>query len=542
MTPGTVVTFYSYKGGVGRSFTLANVAVLLARWGYRVLTVDWDLEAPGLHHYFRSVMSEEPEGGVIDLAHDFLAGAEGPRPHAVRVDVEGNTLALLAAGRVDGSYTERMQRIDWEDLYRRGFADFLERCREEWTEDYDFVLIDSRTGISDIAGICTAQLPDRLVVLFTANEQNLKDVVDVVRRADIARDRLPYDRPRHLVLPILSRLDTRVEYERAEQWRGRCAEVVAPLFGNWLVKTVPEDLMLRHLTVPYISYWSFGEQLSVLEEHVPSADQVSFALETVAAVIAQQFDRTDLLADNRDAYVASARDRHRDFALDLLVSSPRSALRIADQLIEELRALDVRVERSSSGDPEILEQASELAEHLCLVVDGGLSRWQVTEVERFLRHTIGPDGGQRRLFCVLTGDTDQRSLPGFLRNLRHLRFEPGVRPAGVARELHDLITGTPAGEVDRDLEALRNTASALRAVPDRVPSAGRLSLVEQTVRGMYAALDNGDLAALRDLSVDLDVLSKSHSNGTGFSLSPGLLTDVHTLLDRIDRRIDASTN
>jgi len=542
MDAGTVITFYSYKGGVGRSFTLANVAVLLARWGYRVLTVDWDLEAPGLHHYFRSVMSEEPEGGVIDLAHDFLAGAEAPRPHAVRIDVEGNTLALLAAGRDDGSYMERMQAIDWEDLYRQGFGAFLERCREQWTEDYDFVLIDSRTGISDIAGICTAHLPDRLAVVFTANEQNLKDVVDVVRRADLARDRLPYDRPRHLVLPILSRLDNRVEYERAEKWQRKCAEVIAPLFGNWLVKKVPEDLALRHLTIPYVSYWSFGEQLSVLEELVPSADQISFALETVAAVVAQQFDRTDLLADNRDAYVAAARDRRQDFDLDLLVSSPRSVLRVADQLIEELRALGVRVERSSSGDLELLDRTSELAEHLCLVVDGGLSRWQVTEVERFLRHTIGQGGGQRRLFCVLTDGTDPESLPGFLRNLRHLELEPGVRPTHVARELHDLLTGTPVGAVDPDREALRNSASALRAVQHWMPSAGRLSLVEQTVRGMSAALDNGDLVALRDLSVDLDVLSKPHADNGSFTVPLSLLTEIHTLLDRIDRRIDVSTN
>ncbi|ROP38193.1 tyrosine-protein kinase family protein [Saccharothrix texasensis] len=537
MTTGTVITFYSYKGGVGRSFTLANVAVLLARWGYRVLAVDWDLEAPGLHHYFRSVMSEEPEGGVIDLAHDFLAGATEPRPHAVRIDVEGNTLALLAAGRDDGSYLERMQRIDWEDLYRRGFADFLESCREQWIEDYDFVLIDSRTGISDIAGICTAQLPDRLAVLFTANEQNLKDVVDVVHRADDARDRLPYDRPRHLVLPILSRLDNRVEYEQAEKWQRRCAEVVAPLFGNWLVKGMSEDLALRHFTVPYVSHWSFGEQLCVLQEAIPSAGQVSFALETVAAVLAQQFDRTDLLADNRDAYVASARDRRQDFDLDLLVSSPRSTLDVADRLVDELRGLGVKAARSSSGDLEILDRTSGLAEHLCLVVDGTLSRWQVTEVERFLRHTIGPDGGQRRLFCVLTDDTDPANLPGFLRNLRYLRFEPGV-----ARELHDLITGTPVGEGDRDREALRNAASALRAVPDRLPSVGRLSLVEQTVHDMSTALDNGDLAALRHFSVDLGVLSKPHADDGQAIASQGLLADITTLLDRIDRRIDASTD
>src|SRR5882724_3937262 len=48
-----IITFYSYKGGVGRTFALANIAVLLARRGKRVLLMDWDLEAPGLHRYFK---------------------------------------------------------------------------------------------------------------------------------------------------------------------------------------------------------------------------------------------------------------------------------------------------------------------------------------------------------------------------------------------------------------------------------------------------------------------------------------------------------
>ena len=50
--PSIVYTFYSYKGGVGRSMALANVAALLARAGHRVLAIDWDLEAPGLERYF----------------------------------------------------------------------------------------------------------------------------------------------------------------------------------------------------------------------------------------------------------------------------------------------------------------------------------------------------------------------------------------------------------------------------------------------------------------------------------------------------------
>lgn len=544
---GTVITFYSYKGGVGRSFTLANTAVLLARWGYRVLAVDWDLEAPGLHLYFRPHLSQMPESGVVDLAHDFIRKVELPGPHTVRVDVEGGVLDLMAAGKVvgnklDAAYAYRMQEIDWADLYEQGFAEFLEDRRDEWIAKYDFVLIDSRTGVSDIAGICTAQLPDRLVVVFTANEQNLNEVVDIAHLADMARDRLPYDRPRHQVMPVLSRLDNRMEYQRAEEWQQKCIGVVEPLFRNWLVKGVTPEQMVRHLTVPYISYWSFGELLPVLAERPPAPDQISFALETVAAVIAHQYDRTDLLADNRDAYVSAARSRRRKFDRDLLVSSPRTLWRTGTELITELRLLGVSADRSVSGDPEFLDRTGDPAEHLCLVVDGELSRWQLTEAERFVRRTLGPDGAQRQMFCLLTRGTDRERLPGFLRSLRHLEFDPAMRPVRVARELHDLIKAMPAPETEPDLEAMRSAEAALRDLPDHLPYAGRFALLEETVRGMAGALDDGDMDLLRDRSADLLLIGKSHRDGAGMAVPAPLRAEVSALLTRIDRRINAYTD
>jgi MinD-like ATPase involved in chromosome partitioning or flagellar assembly len=503
---GTVLTFYSYKGGVGRSFALANIAVLLARWGYRVLAVDWDLEAPGLHEYFAPLLNEPPTTGVVDLVDDFTKGDDPPTAGyltPLEVDEPGS-VNLIAAGRRDSDYAGRVQAIDWAELYERGFADVLERRRAEWVADHDFVLIDSRTGISETGGICTAHLPDRLVVVFTANEQNIRGVVDIAARAEAARDRMPYDRPRLTVLPVLSRLD-KFEYERAEQWRRKCAELVAPLFRGWLVKSVPEDLMLRHLTLPYVSYWSFGEQLPVREERVPSADQISFALETVAAVIAHGFDRTDLLGDNRDAYVAAARGAGREFDLDILVSSPRSVLQAATNLIAELRALGLRADRSLSGDPDFLDKARDPARHLCLVVDGQVSRWQATEAERFLRHTLDA-GGDRRLFPVLTATADPGRLPPFLRNLQHL--ELGARPKDLARKLHDTITSGEPPRPEADRQAYRDAAAALRALPAHLPYRSRWDVIEQIVQGMTDALRIGDLDSLRDLTLDLELISR----------------------------------
>ena len=69
---GSIVTFYSYKGGVGRTMALANIAVLLSQMGKRVLVVDWDLEAPGLERYFTEYLfsKDQEKPGLLDLFLD----------------------------------------------------------------------------------------------------------------------------------------------------------------------------------------------------------------------------------------------------------------------------------------------------------------------------------------------------------------------------------------------------------------------------------------------------------------------------------------
>jgi MinD-like ATPase involved in chromosome partitioning or flagellar assembly len=66
-----IFTLYSYKGGVGRSMALANVAHWLYLRGLNVLMVDWDLEAPGLETFFfqsaEKIDLVRSHLGVIDL-------------------------------------------------------------------------------------------------------------------------------------------------------------------------------------------------------------------------------------------------------------------------------------------------------------------------------------------------------------------------------------------------------------------------------------------------------------------------------------------
>src|SRR5262245_48747170 len=78
---GRVLTFYSYKGGTGRSMAMANIAWILACQGKRVLMIDWDLEAPGLHRYFRPFLIDDElssSEGLVDLIDRYATRVISP--------------------------------------------------------------------------------------------------------------------------------------------------------------------------------------------------------------------------------------------------------------------------------------------------------------------------------------------------------------------------------------------------------------------------------------------------------------------------------
>src|SRR5260370_19334943 len=73
-------------------------------------------------------------------------------------------------------------------------------------EDFDYVLIDSRTGLTDIGGICTRVMPEKLVLVFAPNHQNIDGVMNVAAKS-IGYRRASRD-PRGLtVFPVASRID-----------------------------------------------------------------------------------------------------------------------------------------------------------------------------------------------------------------------------------------------------------------------------------------------------------------------------------------------
>jgi hypothetical protein len=180
---------------------------------------------------------------------------------------DGGVLDLMTSGDQDRSYPRRVLEFDWAGFFSDDDGgEFFETCRREWTRRYDYVLIDSRTGITDSGGICTIQLPDIIVPVFTASRQSVDGVIDIIGRAQEGRQLLAYDRKPAAIVPLPSRFDSRTEYTLAQQWLDEFESKFAGFYTSWLPKDASVRQVLERTKLPYVPFFSFGERLPVFEE------------------------------------------------------------------------------------------------------------------------------------------------------------------------------------------------------------------------------------------------------------------------------------
>ncbi len=206
-----ITTFYSYKGGVGRTLTCANYGIYLAKTGRRVLLLDMDFEAPGLDCKFFTDATTNISNGLIDQVAAFQNGQSLPglspsqMPLADEVIRAGGSLQLIPAGNygVPHKYYETLSSLDWKFLLRdaRGLAfwfDLLNRIRKEIQPDD--LIIDSRTGYTEIGGLCTQVLPDKVLLLTSTSWESMngtRHMYEIIRTSravkEIRGDRPPVD-------------------------------------------------------------------------------------------------------------------------------------------------------------------------------------------------------------------------------------------------------------------------------------------------------------------------------------------------------------
>ena len=210
-----VITFYSYKGGMGRTTTLIAFAIYLASKGKRVAVVDCDLEAPGYLNFFdlsnQIELKEGKRNGLVEYLSDyaFVEGEDEYLDIAKYVVIptknsQGGTGAdyfrniyIVPGGNLneplkdtngkDPGYLSRLEdlkdankdylegisrlNLSNTDSMVRGLNSLFSKLQQEY--QVDVILLDSRTGLNDIFGILALNMSDYVVGFFGFSDQNM---------------------------------------------------------------------------------------------------------------------------------------------------------------------------------------------------------------------------------------------------------------------------------------------------------------------------------------------------------------------------------
>ena len=265
------ICFASYKGGVGRSLALANTAYLLAREGRKVLIIDFDLEAPGQHLTDLFKKNTREGHGLLELIEDFrneFSGDQEDQPYPWQLsrfiqrsvafdnlmmalpsqekastgeggEKKPGQLWLMRAGALDDEYYKNLHELSWADFYEQDCGGlFFEALKAKLRlEDFDDVLIDARTGLSDVFMISTLTLADTVVVVTGIQDQHvegLERVISLLR--DPANEKIYGRKKIFVVLSPVAELSVDERRRREDEIRQRWSsfpgfDVDIPYFG-----------------------------------------------------------------------------------------------------------------------------------------------------------------------------------------------------------------------------------------------------------------------------------------------------------------------
>jgi MinD-like ATPase involved in chromosome partitioning or flagellar assembly/tetratricopeptide (TPR) repeat protein len=313
---GQIVTFYSFKGGTGRTMALANVAWILAANGKRVLIADWDLESPGLHRFLQPFMdpgvSQNPgiidfirryewaavEAGVLfaELAPEDAQGLEAAwaalgaiidehvshmRDYVLPVSwhfPDAGAIDFLSPGKqANSEYQMALSALDWDNFYDKLHGgQFLDALRAHLKRNYDYVLIDSRTGLSDIADICTIHLPDMVVDCFTLSTQGIEGAAHVARQIRKHTER------EITILPVPMRID------HSQEDKASAGMQFAERLFTGLPAGLPDAerrLYWAEVQVPYQPTYAYEETLAAFGDRPGSRTSLLSSYERITARI-----------------------------------------------------------------------------------------------------------------------------------------------------------------------------------------------------------------------------------------------------------------
>jgi hypothetical protein len=205
---------------------------------------------------------------------------------------------LMHAGRRSGDgwggYAQFVQTFDWTDFYERWEGGTcLEWFATELRNKADVILIDSRTGVTEMGGVATQHLADAVIVLFGANLQNVENTAKMV--ANFACESVKAERGGRplAVMAAPSRVDDQdsagfLEFQKRYQAAFAPLPMATPLDGY----------SMEHMCIPYLAPFSYREVILFGDKQAEtSARRIVEAYTRIAANMQRMAPQGSVLRD-----------------------------------------------------------------------------------------------------------------------------------------------------------------------------------------------------------------------------------------------------
>lgn len=181
-----IISTHSFRGGTGKSNSTANLAVLVAKAGYRVGVIDTDIQSPGIH-----VIFQLPESRVKHALNDYLWGKCNIEDTAYdvteaaigNIDVGADRPRIfLIPSSVNVGEIGRILKEGYDVAkLNDGFRQLVEDLR------LDFLFIDTHPGVNEETLLSIA-ISDALLLIMRPDSQDFQGTAvtaELARRLEI---------------------------------------------------------------------------------------------------------------------------------------------------------------------------------------------------------------------------------------------------------------------------------------------------------------------------------------------------------------------
>jgi tetratricopeptide (TPR) repeat protein len=185
------ITFYSYKGGVGRTLALSDMAIKLSMLGKKVCILDFDLEAPGAHYKLTNysvptVTEPLQRKGLVDFIADCQTEAEPPlsidayiTKFEPRNKSREDIYMIKAGDMTQNEYWQKLRGLNWHSMMTGdeitetvSILLYLKQLLQEHASGCEYLLVDARTGITDMGSAALNIMADDIVLLAANSKEN----------------------------------------------------------------------------------------------------------------------------------------------------------------------------------------------------------------------------------------------------------------------------------------------------------------------------------------------------------------------------------